>query len=77
MISARCLWIGSSVVVTGSSVVVGMESGVDDGVSDNINDNEVIIRGRGNDVMGEGMVVIVGEMAMIDDDNDCALPQPS
>lgn len=70
MISARCLWIGSS-------VVVGMGSGVDDGVSDNINDNEVIIRGRGNDVMGEGVVVIVGEMVVIDDDNDCALPQPS
>jgi hypothetical protein len=71
MMSARCL-------CTGSSVVVRDGGGLDDGVSTNTDEDDVI-KGWGMDVVvGEGPEVVVGEMTLlINDDDDCALPQPS
>ena len=66
MMSARCLWTGSSVVVRGG--------GLDDGVSTTIDEEDDIV--RGDVVVGKGAEVVVGEMtSLINDDNDdCALP---
>ena len=73
MIRARCLCIGSSVVVMGGGLADGVSGSTD----------EVITRVCGNDVVvGKGAVIVVGEMALLtsdnddDDNDDCALPQP-
>ena len=70
MMSARCLCMGSSVVVRDGG------GGLDD--RGNMEEDDVI-RGRGSDVLvGEGAaMVVVGKMASLSNDDDCAPPHPS
>ena len=67
MMSARCLWTGSSVVVRGGALDVGVSTTIDE-EDDIIRDDDVVV--------GKGAEVVVGEMTLLidDDNNDCALP---
>ena len=61
MMSARCLWMGSSVVVRAGG-------GLDDGDSTNMDEEEVSM-GRDSDVaVGKGAVVVEGDMVLLNDD---------